>query len=301
MPAKPLQALLFRRPGHDADPLEILVETTRHQLSLSSPRLALCRCRAYVGLSLSLPRTKPVISPRAHPTKDAMEGFQFIDIILLAMVAGFIVLRLRNVLGRRTGHEPGRDGPAPVPRPGSPAPDNVVNLPTGLSRRPSGPQTVDIEPAYQGTPHEAGMVQVKLADPSFSAEGFLQGSGKAFEMIVAAYAKNDLDTLRTLLSPDVYAQFASAIQDREQRGETLSSELVVLKPPRLESIEMRGSAAHVSVIFQSEQTNVTKNKAGEIVEGSPDHIESVTDIWTFSRDTQSRDPNWMLVATRSVD
>jgi predicted lipid-binding transport protein (Tim44 family) len=230
-----------------------------------------------------------------------MEGFQFIDIILLAMVAGFIILRLRNVLGRRTGHEPGRDGPAPVPRAGSPASDNVINLPTGLGRRPGGPQSVDIDPAYQGTPLEAGMVQVKMADPSFSADGFLQGSAKAFEMIVAAYAKNDLDTLRALLSPEVYSQFAGAIQEREQRGETLSSELVVLKPPRMDSIEMRGSAAHVSVMFQSEQTNVIKNKAGDVIEGSPDHVESVTDIWTFSRDTQSRDPNWMLVATRSVE
>lgn len=230
--------------------------------------------------------------------KDAMEGFQFIDIILLAMVAGFIVLRLRNVLGRRTGHEPGRDGPqeAPVRRSG----ENVVNLPPGPARRPA-PQSIDIEPAYQGTPLEAGMVALKMADPSFSAEGFLQGAAKAFEMIVAAYAKNDLDTLRGLLSPDVYAQFARAIQEREERGETFTSELVVLKPPRFESVDMRGSAAHIAVIFQSEQSNVTRDKDGKVIEGSPDHVESVTDVWTFSRDTNSRDPNWMLVATRSVE
>lgn len=225
-----------------------------------------------------------------------MEGFQFIDIILLAMVAGFIVLRLRNVLGRRTGHEPGRDNPTPA----RPASDNVVNLP-GLGRKAAGPQAPDIEAAYQGTPLEAGMVQVKTADPSFSASAFLNGAAKAFEMIVAAYAKNDLDSLRPLLSSEVYAQFANVIQDREERGETLTSELVVLKPAKFESIEMRGSAAHIAVIFQSEQSNVVKNKAGEVVEGSADHVESVTDVWTFSRDTLSRDPNWMLVATRSVE
>ncbi len=241
--------------------------------------------------------TYPAIRRAINPTKDAMEGFQFIDIILLAMVAGFIVLRLRNVLGRRTGHEPGRDGPAPV----RPAADNVVNLPPGLSRKNTSPQNLDIEPAYLGTPLEAGMVQVKMADPSFSADAFLKGASKAFEMIVSAYAKNDLDSLRPLLSPEVYGQFANAVQEREQRGETLISELVVLKPAKFESVEMRGSAAHIAVIFQSEQSNVVKSKSGEVIEGSADHVESVTDVWTFSRDTQSRDPNWMLVATRSVE
>jgi predicted lipid-binding transport protein (Tim44 family) len=232
-----------------------------------------------------------------------MDGFQFLDIILLAMLAGFIVLRLRSVLGRRTGHEPGRDG---VPREGVPRPrdlnpnDKIVTLPTGLRRQPAVTK-MDIEPAYQGTPLEAGMVAVKMADPSFSAEQFLQGAAKAFEIIIAAYAKGDTDTLRPLLNSDVYSQFARAIQEREDRNETLSSELVVLKPPKIESIEMKGSAAHVSVIFQSEQTNVVKNAAGEIVDGSPDHVESVTDVWTFSRDTNNPDPNWVLIATRSVD
>ncbi len=228
-----------------------------------------------------------------------MEGFQFIDIILLAMVAGFIVLRLRNVLGRRTGHEPNRDAPAPVARPG--APDNVVGLAPGVARRTGAAPTVEIEPAYRGTPIEPGMLQLKAVDPSFSAEGFLKGAAKAFEMIVTEYAKNNLDALRPLLSPEVYAQFAGAVQEREQRGETLISELVVLKPAKIESLTMRGTAAHIEVVFKSEQSNVVKNSAGEIVEGSPDHVESVTDVWTFSRDTSSRDPNWMLVATRSVE
>lgn len=231
----------------------------------------------------------------------AMDGFQFIDIIILAMVAGFIVLRLRNMLGRRTGHEPHRDGVRPDARGDGTASDNIVTLPSGAARRPHPVSRLDIEPAYQNTPLEAGMVQVKMADPSFSAEGFLQGAAKAFEMVIAAYAKGDTDTLRPLLNTDVYGQFARAIQEREDRGETLSSELVVLKPPRIESIEMRGSSAIIAVVFQSEQTNVVKNAQGEIIEGSTDHVDSVTDVWTFARDTASRDPNWTLVATRSVD
>ncbi|MBL8628268.1 MAG: Tim44 domain-containing protein [Rhodospirillaceae bacterium] len=229
-----------------------------------------------------------------------MDGFQFIDIILLAMVAGFIVLRLRSVLGRRTGHEPDRDGVPTEGRAQDMNNDKVVTLP-GVHRRPNPITKLDIEPAYQGTPLEAGMLAVKMADPSFSAEQFLQGAAKAFELIISAYAKGDADTLRPLLNSDVYAQFARAIQEREERKETLTSELVVLKPPRIESIDMKGSAATVAVIFQSEQTNAVKNADGQLIEGSPDHVESVTDVWTFSRDTNSADPNWILIATRSVD
>ncbi len=233
-----------------------------------------------------------------------MEGFQFIDIIILAMVAGFIVLRLRSVLGRRTGHDPNenRDSAPDNLTPdafgrkdrGS---DNVVNLP-GV-RRPR--DATDIEPAYQNTPLEPGLVQIKMADPSFSAARFLEGGSKAFEMIVTAFARHDIDTLRPLLSTEVFGRFAAAIQDREERGETMETELVVLKPAKLESAEMHGTRAEVAVRFQSEQVNVIKDKDGKIIEGDKDHVDSLTDIWTFARDMSSRDPNWVLIATRSVE
>lgn len=231
-----------------------------------------------------------------------MESFQFIDIIILAMAAGFIILRLRSVLGRRTGHEPSPESRDPSrERPTSDAfgrtSDNVVTLPTS-QRRPREP---DIEPAYQGTPLEAGLVQVKIADPSFSASGFLEGAAKAFEMIVAAYAKHDTDTLKPLLSSDVYARFAATIQEREERGEVMETELVVLKPPRLEHVEVRDNHAMIDVRFQSEQVNVVKDKSGAIIEGDREHVDSVTDIWSFKRDLGSADPNWILVATRSVE
>lgn len=230
-----------------------------------------------------------------------MENFQFIDLIVLAMVAGFIVLRLFSVLGRRTGHEPGRDGPAPRPRPIGDGPadrasDNVVRIPMPRPRRGA-----DIEPAYQGTPYEAGLVKIKAADPSFAVDQFLSGASSAFEMIVQAYAKKDTDTLKPLLSAEVYSGFAAAIQEREERGETLETELVVMKPAKLKSIEVDGPRAQIAVRFQTEQVNTIRNAQGEIVEGDKDHVDSVTDIWTFARDLNSRDPNWTLTATRSVD
>jgi len=227
-----------------------------------------------------------------------MEGFQFIDIIILIMAAGFIVLRLRSVLGRRTGHEPSEQpGAGDAFQRGN---DNVVPLPTSQARSARAP-SLDIEPAYQGTPLEAGLVQVKMADPSFTVAKFLEGAAKAFEYIVAAYAKHDTDALRPLLSPDVYSRFSASIQDREDRGETMETELVVLKPPKLESFEVHDGRATAAVRFQSEQVNIVKDKDGKVVEGDRDHVESVTDIWTFARELSSRDPNWILVATRSVD
>jgi predicted lipid-binding transport protein (Tim44 family) len=148
---------------------------------------------------------------------------------------------------------------------------------------------------------EPGLVQIKGADPSFSATRFLEGAAKAFEIIVGAFGRNDTDTLKPLLSPDVFSRFASAIQDREERGETHESELVVLKPPKLESAEVHDGKAVLAVRFQSEQVNVVKDKDGNVVEGDRNHVESVTDIWTFARDVSSSDPNWMLISTSSVE
>ncbi len=235
-----------------------------------------------------------------------MESFQFIDLIVLAMVAGFIVLRLFNTLGRRTGHEPGRDGPAQIfPRPsgqvpgeapGDAATDNVVRMPTAKPRRGA-----DIEAAYVGTPLEAGLVKLKAADPSFMVEPFLSGAASAFELIVNAYAKKDTGTLKPLLSTDVYSRFSAAIQEREERGETLETELVVVKPVKLDSVEVDNQRAQIAVRFQTEQVNTVRNAKGEIIDGDKDHVDSVTDVWTFARELNARDPNWTLVATRSVE
>jgi predicted lipid-binding transport protein (Tim44 family) len=228
-----------------------------------------------------------------------MEGFQFIDIIFLAMVAGFIVLRLRSALGRRTGHEPPRDNSTKEAF--SRKASNVASKPRRGEADAYSGVSLDIEPAYQGTPLESGLVQVKIADPSFGVAGFLDGASEAFEMIVAAYAKHDLHALKPLLSADVYSQFASAIQDREDRGETTETELIATRPPKLERIEMQDDSAVVGVRFQSEQVNIVKDSTGVVIDGDADHVTTVTDIWTFARDTTSGDPNWQLIATRSID
>jgi predicted lipid-binding transport protein (Tim44 family) len=208
------------------------------------------------------------------------------------MVAGFLILRLRSTLGRRTGHEQGQDNYRR---------DNVVELSPRANPDSETVVVGDIDPAYIGTLFEEGLTQITLSDPNFSVEDFLGGAGKAFEMIVIAYAEHDTDTLKPLLSDEVYSNFAAAVQDREDREERMETELIVIKPIKLESVSVDGRTAKIAARFESEQVNIIKDADGQIVDGDPEHIESVTDIWTFERNLANSDPNWLLIATRSVD
>ena len=219
------------------------------------------------------------------------DGFAYLDILFFAMVAAFIAFRLRSVLGRKTGHE--RPRVDPVSQRSAPrSNDNVVPLPD------RGPAPAGEAMAAQADgPVGAGVAAIRRADPRFDGEHFLQGARAAFAMIVEAYAKGDKQALRPLLADDVFAQFAGAIDQREQAGRTLSTELVATRAAELVEAGMAGSRARVTVRFTSEQINLTRDAAGDIVEGDPRQIDTVVDLWTFERDTRSRDPNWQLVET----
>ncbi len=218
------------------------------------------------------------------------DSFQFIDIIFFAMVAAFLVLRLRSVLGRRTGTEQPR--PDPLRR------DQAEIT---ADRRPEPPTRPPAEPSAASPvgPEASGLTQVKLADRTFEPAGFVSGARKAFEMVVAAFATGNRDQLRTLLSNEVFDNFSAAIDSREKNGETLESKLVRIASADIVDAELRDRTAFVTVKFVTEQINVTRDKAGNVVEGDPAQASDVTDIWTFARNTQSRDPNWTLVETRS--
>lgn len=230
------------------------------------------------------------------------DGFQFIDIILLAMVAAFIVLRLRSVLGRRTGNERQRPDPLAPPKDESaqerePDTEKVVPLPDhsrGAQRRKSE------DDDGEKTPLDAALTRIMDADPSFEVEGFLEGACSAFEHIVDTFAAGDTRKLKPLLSREVYDNFASAIKAREDAGETLESNLVGFKKSEILEAHMNGHTAYVTVKFVTEQINVTLSADGDIVEGDGDQISEVTDIWHFTRDTRSRDPNWTLVQTETL-
>lgn len=214
------------------------------------------------------------------------DGLHFIDIVFFAMVAAFLVLRLRSVLGKRTGNE------RPPTEWGKTSPDNVIDL--ASARKPA------LEPLPEG-PLGAGIASIRAVDPDFSMEEFVVGARTAFAMIVQAYADNDKDQLKPLLSDEVYRGFADAIDGREQAGETLETELVTIRSAELVDARMEGSVAHVTVRFSSDQVNLVKDTEGRIVDGDPQRITNVTDEWTFARDTQDADPNWQLVATRAPE
>jgi predicted lipid-binding transport protein (Tim44 family) len=222
-----------------------------------------------------------------------MESGGFLDIIFFAMVAAFLILRLRNVLGRRTGHQSKPRDLVTRGRREEEAPGRVIELPDRNRKSPPA-ETVAAEDKVG-----AGLTQIQIADSSFEAESFLNGARAAFEMIVHAFATGDTGTLRSLLSDEVFASFQAAIKARLDKGETLETTVVSIKSAEILEAGLQGRIANVTIKFVTEQINVTRDTAGNAVEGDPNRVSEVTDLWTYARDTRSRDPNWKLVETRS--
>ena len=225
-----------------------------------------------------------------------MGDFQYFDIILFAMIAGFLVLRLRSVLGRRTGNERRRDlivrRAAPVAE--KPGPDKVAT-PAGLDKAPAVPSHL----ADGADAVSDGLNRIRRVDSSFDPPQFLQGARAAFEMILAAFAKGDKAALRPLLSDEVFRPFAQTIDERAAAKETLETRELRLDGAEIVEADLAGRIARVTVKLVSQQVNVTRAMDGSIVDGDPEHPVEKTDYWTFARDTRSTDPNWVLTATGS--
>ena len=226
------------------------------------------------------------------------DGFHALDIVFFAVVAVFLILRLRSVLGKRTGNEePPRW--TRTPKDDGDTADNVIDL-TRARRPVEAEPVVTADVAATAGPLARGEAAIRARDPSFSNTGFLSGARMAFEMIVGAFAAGDKKALRPLLADQVYKPFCDAIDARARAGEELSTEIMGIKSAEIIEAIMVGTVAQVTVRFVSEQINVIKDLDGRIVEGDPSRIVPVTDEWTFSRDTRSKDPNWHLSATRAV-
>lgn len=230
--------------------------------------------------------------------------FDIYTIIFLAL-AIFIFLRLRSVLGQRTGRERPPYDPYSARDARAPASDKVVTLPTRNAE--AAPKPIEaIEPserwkgiAEQGTPVATGLDAIAAAEPGFDAVQFVAGARAAYEMIVGAFAAGDRKALKGLLSKEVYEGFEGAIRDRESKGETVENRFVSLDNADITGAELRGNTAHVTIRFISQLITATRDKSGNVVDGSPDKVTDVTDVWTFARDVTSRDPNWKLVATEA--
>ena len=215
----------------------------------------------------------------------------YFDIILFAMVAAFLILRLRSVLGRRTGHE---RRPENLVRRAESSADSVGDKVISLPNRGTA--------APVATPADAvaaGLERIRSVDPGFDAAEFIEGARAAFDMIVAGFAAGDKGQLRPLLSDEVYKQFAAAIDERQAAGETLESRILQLKSIDVVEAGLAGRMARVTVKFVSDQINVLRAHDGSIVDGDPENPTEKTDFWSFARDARSNDPNWVLVTTSS--
>ena len=231
--------------------------------------------------------------------------FDIYTIIFLAL-AVFIFLRLRSVLGQRTGRERPPYDPYSAREARGATNDNVVTLP-GRGSTESGQKPLEVsDPAERwkgvaepGSALAAAFDAIVAEDPSFDAKHFIAGARAAYEMIVLAFAQGDRRTLKNLLSREVYEGFETAIRDRETKGETAETRFVAIDKADITGSELRGHSAQVTVRFVSQLVSVTRDKSGNVIDGSPEKVTDVTDVWTFARDLSSRDPNWKLVATEA--
>lgn len=236
-----------------------------------------------------------------------MENSGFLDILILAMIAAFLVFRLRAALGRRAGRQRPPEG---LPREAGDSGDTVIQLPdrkadsgkakAGARARGSGePPPLPEEEAEKQAPSAPGVTELRIADPAFDEEKFLEGAHIAFEMAVEAFAAGDKAQLEALLADDVFAQFAEEIDRRAAAGEVHETTLVSFAETEILSARAEDGLAAVTVRFVTEQVNLVRDAEKEIVSGDERTVRKITDVWTFARDTRSEDLNWRLVETRS--
>jgi predicted lipid-binding transport protein (Tim44 family) len=248
------------------------------------------------------------------PMSDIFDTTTLITII----VAVVVLLRLRSVLGSRTGHQRPPFEPYEIDRKTREAKpankntrsddDNVVSLPNRKGKgRGDAAQESEVSPseiainlyAKSGTKLNKGLKDVAERDPSFLPEDFISGAKMAYEMIVTSFADGDRKTLKGLLSREVYDGFAAAISERENRGEQVRSSFVGVEKAGIKSASVINNDAQVTVEFVSQIISSTVDSDGKVIDGDPEQVGEVRDIWTFARDIRSKDPNWKLVATES--
>lgn len=233
-----------------------------------------------------------------------MGSFDIVTFIFF-IAAVVIFIQLRAVLGRKNDSDQSRierrrqlrRQPPPVPGDDP----KVVTLPSRnkeVDIQDDGMLAID---AYAKPESELnkGLRAIKAADPAFDPKEFVKGAGIAYEMIVTAYAEGDRRTLRNLLSREVYDSFAAAIDEREARGETVRSNFVGIEKSEIIQAELKGSEANLTVRIISQLISATFDQDGKVIDGDVEVVSEVNDVWTFNRDTRSRDPNWRLIATEA--
>lgn len=214
----------------------------------------------------------------------------FLEILILGAIAAFLIYRLVSALGGRSGFEQ-----PPTKR--SFAQDKAAQDDFELQDVPY--KDILNEDEDIPTDWRDQVAQIKKTDPAFSWKDFLEGATSAYEMILAAFAKGDKETLKELLSKEMCAEFVGAIDERELEGKVLQTTLIRMGEITCEDIAQKGAQVSIRLRFMTEQTHVIRSKKGTIIEGSPQQVEEIVDIWTFSRNLRASNPNWTLVETEN--
>lgn len=225
------------------------------------------------------------------------QQFQFWDIVFLGIVVLLLVNRLRSVLGTRPSADKSADDRTVQSA-------KVVDISEYRTvESPNGSKLEQDIAASTGFDEDSEIVQnlkkIKESFPSFDLVDFMQKAPRAFEYIAVAFSKGDKDSLKPLLNDNIYRSFEKAIDERNERNETAEFSLIGFKSIKLTDAKMSGNDVELTVEFETEQTNIVKNSAGEVVAGDPTYIETVTDIWTLKKNMRSSDPVWVLTATHS--
>ncbi len=211
-----------------------------------------------------------------------------IQLLVLAGIAIFLILRLKSVLGTREGFEkpPLQAPPRPGPQPGF----EVIE---------GGPDRDIIDHVPEGSDAARALAAMKKVEPEFSVADFLNGARAAYEMILMAFERGELEKIRPFLSDDVFAAFSEVVAAREREGLIIEAEFIGVRELSLVDARFDEATreAEITVKFVGELTSVVRNSAGEIIEGNPNEIKRQKDVWTFAREMGAANPNWVLVAT----
>ncbi|MCM2561983.1 Tim44/TimA family putative adaptor protein [Lutimaribacter sp. EGI FJ00015] len=214
-----------------------------------------------------------------------------LQLLVLAGIAVFLILRLKSVLGTRAGYERPRVE-------NSRSPDSEKRR-SDFAVIEGGPDHDITDHAEEGSETAQALAKMKRIEPSFSVAEFLQGARGAYEMILMGFERGQMDEIKPFLSDDIYEAFSEVVEAREQQGLTIEADFIGLRELALDSATFDDTTqeAEVSVRFVGELTSVVRDSNGEIVEGKPNEIKRQRDTWTFARQMGSDNPNWQLVAT----
>lgn len=214
------------------------------------------------------------------------------EIVFLALLAGFIALRLVSVLGRRTGNE------KPLGEPYAGTPDPLPPVAAKRVEAPASPRAIEL-PADLPVDVSQGLRAIADADAAFDANGFLVGARAAYRMILELFWAGDLEALKPFVADDVMKQFEQATQQRLVEGRRLDNAIRSIESARIVHARLNGSMAEISVRFDALLTAVTRDAGGTVIAGEPDSAIATHDVWAFSRYIRASDPNWLLTATDS--